>query len=269
MSSHTSGGLSPQHPSYPGPQTGQKAGGPAPGGKDAGKPQFGEVVTYTENGIEYAAITLKSRVMDSLGPDPLVHLLFVRPLFRLGQAAQDYVPVGTSDQSRLVQFRYDVLSDKVVKAVEEMQKAEAAKAEEAKTGKKKNGDKAGAAVEAKPGEKKEGEGKNGGDGAEITPEIFRTILSSTSMSGGSWKSGSPSHPPTFEEMIKAEVSIDMRIKMPRLKEIATELELAKEAIDKDKAASEEDPKHKKDGGGNKEGKSETGPVTGKPGERKQ
>lgn len=269
MSSHTSGGLSPQHPNYPGPQGAKPASGGQAGGKDAGKPQFGEVVTYTENGVEYAAIALKSRTMDEYGPDPLVHLLFIKPLFRLGQVIQehfDYVPVGTSDQSRLVQFRYDVLSDKVVKAVEEMQKEQAAKIEEARTGKKKNDDKAASTgAEAKQGEGKHGKGN--GNGAEITPEMFRAILSSTSMSGGSWKTGQPDHPPTFDEMLKAEAAIDTRIKMPRLKELVYELEVAKEAVDKDKAVGE-DPKakEKEEGGGNKEVKPGTG---GKPGERKQ
>jgi hypothetical protein len=230
MSTHPQGGgMSPLHPSYPGPGAKTPASGPMPGGRAVQKPQFGEFVTYTENGVEYAAIALKARMMSNYGPDPLLHLLFIRPLFRFGQAILDYfdyVPVGTSDQSRLVQWRFDVLSENVVHAVEAIQKEQAEALQAAKEG--------------KPApEKKSGNGI-------ITPEEFRTVTNSTSLFGGFWREGQPDHIPTFDEMIKAEMAIDTRIKMPRLKEMVYELEQAKEAIEKDKA-EEEGPKPKNGG----------------------
>jgi hypothetical protein len=75
---------------------------------------FGETVIYTEGGVEYEATVLGSRLLDDHNgseEEPLLTLGFFKPVTRPGQDGKTPVTVGvigTSEMSKLVQFRIDV-----------------------------------------------------------------------------------------------------------------------------------------------------------------
>jgi len=71
--------------------------------------KFGDAIIFTENGVEYQAVILASRVLDDhmgLGDEPLVQLAFFKPI--TDGAGNVLNVLGTSRQLELVQFRTDV-----------------------------------------------------------------------------------------------------------------------------------------------------------------
>jgi len=71
--------------------------------------QFGDKVIFSENGNEYEATVLSSRVLDfhnGKENEPLIHLAFFKPVIDgLGNVVN---VVGTGRQNELVQWRFDV-----------------------------------------------------------------------------------------------------------------------------------------------------------------